>query len=248
MKKRIYIFVIVVFTIIAFWDEPVDKSEMQKDGNSCAVCYLLNVDGMKGLGHAAFMLLDEHGSGTVYSYNGMQYSLLECLAGKAGVGKMKVFFLSSDEVTVFFDTGRLQVEDTAECDNFDRMLYRYISRDDYEKIQEGTKRYIEIGTEFESIYAAVIKASGEEKILAEERMKEFLSQEGLLKYQIYKHNCDTVTRELIALVDKDMREYNAEHERLTPTGNYIGMCRALSEEWGVQKLGEDTLWEKVLWR
>ena len=60
----------------------------------CQVCYLLNLDGMKGLGHSALLLIDETGAGQLFSYNGMQYGLLPCLLGKEGIGKMKVISMT----------------------------------------------------------------------------------------------------------------------------------------------------------
>ena len=75
----------------------------------------------------------------------------------------------------------------------------------------------------------------------------FTSQKELPKYQIYTHNCDTVARELIALIDLDMKEFNATKERLTPSGNFEQMCRFLGEKWGCMPLGTDTLIEKILW-
>lgn len=41
----------------------------------CMLYYIVNVDGMKGLGHSILMLVDQEGCGTVYSFNGMQRSL-----------------------------------------------------------------------------------------------------------------------------------------------------------------------------
>ena len=246
--KWLFILMISAVMLIILWDPPFHDRKPQKTDHSCAVYYLLNIDGMKGLGHTAFLLTDEQGNGQLYSYNGMQYSLVECLLGRAGIGKMKMFVLSSDEVNNFLNTGDLQVEDTAECDNFDRILYRYISKEDYTRLQEGAAKYIETDTEYESLHAVMIHAEGKERIWAEEKMNEFLKQEDLLRYQIYNHNCDTVARELIALIDKEMVVYNAENEKLTPTGNYIGMCSKFSEIWGYKILGNDTWPERLFWR
>lgn len=244
----IFLFLIIMCLAIVFWDVPFESRAPKDSNDPCAVYYLLNIDGMKGLGHAALMLVDEEGNGQVFSYNGMQYSLLECLAGKSGVGKMKVFDLSREEVEEFLNTGNLQVEDTAECDNFDRVLYRYISRNELRMMQEGAAEYVNTGAEFETLYAAAFQATGEAKARAEDMLQEFLNQDGLLKYQIYTHNCDTVARELIALIDKDVMEYKTDKGKITPTDNYIGMCDAVGEEWGYQKLGEDTLLERIFWK
>lgn len=246
--KWLFILMMIAVMLIIIWDTPFKDRKPQESAHSCAVYYLLNVDGMKGLGHTAFLLTDEQGNGQLYSYNGMQYSLVECLLGKAGIGKMKMFALDSDDVNNFLNTGDLQVEDTAECGNFDRIMYRYISKEDYMRIQEGAAKYIVIGTEYESLYADVLRAEGNERTLAEEKMNNFFKQEDLLTYQIYNHNCDTVARELIALIDEEMAAYNSEDEKLTPTGNYIEMCCKFSEIWGYRIVGKDTLLERLFWR
>lgn len=248
-KRKLYVvFVaICISVLILLWDKPFEECNAIDTSGSCAVYYLLNIDGMKGLGHTALMLTDEQGEGLIYSYNGMQYSLTECLLGKAGIGKMKVFPLGSEEVSEFLTTGDLQVEDTSECDNFDRMLYRYVSREEYEQIQENATKYIETGSIFETLYADFYNAEGEERSAAEEKLNDFLSQKEVPKYQIYVHNCDTVARELIAAIDEEMDLYNS-NEKLTPTGNFIGMCSEFSEKWGYRIMGIDTLIEKIFWR
>ena len=248
-KKKILFALLLAGVLAAFLDAPFREHPLHEEvSDTCAVYYLLNIDGMKGLGHTAFMLQDEQGNGYVYSYNGMQYSLIECLLGKVGIGKMKVFALKTDETTTFLQTGDLQVEDTAECDNFDRVLYRRISGEEYEHIQNGAARYIDAGAEFESLYAAVIEAMNEDKIAAEESLNEFLKREDVPKYQIYVHNCDSVARELIGLIDAEMYLYNTEHVKLTPTGNYLGMCKEFGGQWGYEAIGKDTLIERIFWR
>lgn len=138
------------------------------------VYYLLNIDGMKGLGHSALMLVDDQGSGFFYSYNGMQYSLMECLVGKAGIGKMKLFELTSDEVKDFLSTGDLEVSDVTECDNFDRLSYKYISAKEYNSIKNELDYYITIGDKYEQLYAAAFNSEGEEKQNAEKILQEFV--------------------------------------------------------------------------
>lgn len=249
MKKIKYLFAFLAICFaIAFWDAPFESRVPKRADNTCAIYYLLNIDGMKGLGHTALLLQDENGNGQMFSYNGMQYSLLECLVGKSGVGKMKVFTLTSAEVDAFLHTGNLQVEDTTECDNFDRMLYRYISKEELEQILKAAEKYIVTGTEYETLYADHFNATGEDKIIAEERLNDFLNQEDLLKYQIYTHNCDTVARELIALIDQEVKDFNINKEKLTPTDNYLGLCNIVGETWGYQKIGEDTLPERFFWK
>lgn len=197
--------------------------------------YLLNIDGMKGLGHSALLLRDSSGEAQVFSYNGMQYNLAECLLGKAGIGKMKQFSLSPEEAAQFLKTGDLQVEEYAECDNFDRTIYRDITKEQYEILREGIQQYIEIGDEFERLYADDAA-----------QLESFLQQENLPRYQIYTHNCDTVARELLALINDEIASYNETSGFHTPGGHYKQLCKTLGEQWGIQKLGEDTITERLL--
>ena len=59
--------------------------------------YIVNADGMKGLGHSIVMLVDEDGCGTVFSFNRMQRSLGESLLGQSGVGKMSVGIMTAED-------------------------------------------------------------------------------------------------------------------------------------------------------
>ncbi len=203
--------------VFRFLQGNVPVREPQKvSGQDCRVYYLLNMDGMKGLGHAALLLVDEKGEGRLFSYNGMEYNLFWCLLGKKGLGKMKEFSLDVSAVERLLLTGDLLSEEYEECRNFDRALWRYLSGEEYEKILQGTEAYLD--------------PPGPDTPL----------------YQIYTHNCDTAARELIGLGDPDMDRYNRSRTRLTPGGNYKSMCRELGSQWGFTFLGEDTLWERAI--
>ena len=219
----------------------------------CQVCYLLNLDGMKGLGHSALLLIDETGAGQLFSYNGMQYGLLPCLLGKEGIGKMKVISMTPEETAVFLETGEppasaFSTNEFDECRDFDRILYRYITRNEFDTILSDTKGYIAAGDEFEKLYAAFHAPGNSEsgRLSAESSMEAFLSQEQLPKYQIYTHNCDTAARRLIALIDPKAAAFNDTEAGLFPKSNYKRMCRSLSEAWGFGPLGKDTWLEKLL--
>lgn len=248
--KWICLFAVILLTACAvkaadnFWTEPIER-EPEADGTfPCRAYYLLNIDGMKGLGHSALLLQDAQGNGRIFSYNGMQYNLAQCLSGKAGVGKMKQIVLSEDELLHFWKTGDLPVQDLEECDNFDRALYCGITEEQYEQIIAGICRYIDTGDEFERLYAQ----NGEEP-------ESFLARDDIPKYQIYTHNCDTVARELLALVNDEMAEYNKENafgisfgkiSPLTPGGNYAKMCHKFGGDWGILTLGKDSVPERLL--
>ena len=191
------------------------REPQEAPGQDCRVYYLLNIDGMKGLGHAALLLVDEDGEGRLFSYNGMEYSLFWCLFGKEGLGKMKEFSLDAPSVRRLLQTGELEPEEYEECRNFDRALWRYLSREDYERILSGTELYLDP------------------------------REPSAPLYQIYTHNCDTAARELIGIADAEMQRYNAGRTRLTPGGNYKRMWRKFGDTWGFTFLGKDTLWERA---
>lgn len=223
----------------------VEERGCRPADGECRVCYLLNLDGMKGLGHSALLLIDEDGSGRVLSYNGMQYGLAECLTGREGIGKMMEYSLEPQEVEELLRTGDLKAGGYGECDNFDRMLYRWISKTQYEQILDGAKAYVDAGDRYEELYAEIVQAEEAKRPEAEARMQNYLRQD-LPRYQIYTHNCDTVARELMALADEEIRRYNVQEQKLTPKGNYKNMCACVSGQWGIARLGRDSLVEQVL--
>lgn len=102
-------------------------------------------------------------------------------------------------------------------------------------LTEQIQYYIDVGNEFEQLYG------GEPTLL-----EEFFQQENLPRYQIYTHNCDTVARELLALISTEIAEYNTHSGILPSGGHYKRMCRILGKEWGIRRLGEDSVWENVL--
>lgn len=225
--------------------EPPVRECGPAEGETCRIVYLLNLDGMKGLGHSALLLVDENGAGELFSYNGMQYNLFECLLGKEGIGKMKQFSLDREAVGILLETGELRVEGCDECVGFDRVLYRYIPREQYEAVMRESAGYVEIGDTFERLYAQASDAAGGETSGAGARLEAFLGQRDIPRYQIYTHNCDTAARELAALADEGLAAYNKE-AKLTPNGNYKAMCRKLDGRWGFMPLGDDSLAERLL--
>jgi len=254
MRKKIFAVICAVLLCAAGWTgvrllsagEAASRMCVPCREQPCQVWYLLNLDGMKGLGHSALMLVNEKKEGQIFSYNGMQYDLVQCLMGKAGIGKMMQFSLNPDEVEVLLETGTVQAGTYEECDDFDRALCRYISREQYDRIAEEATRYIKAGDEYEELYAKLHQAADDSSFEAQKQMDSFLAQEDIPRYQIYDHNCDTVARELLALVDDEVAEYNASEERLTPRGNYKHLCRRLSSIWGYMGLGKDSAVEKLL--
>lgn len=234
--------------------QPPRRMVSFSDEYSCRICYLLNLDGMKGLGHSALLLIDEDGNGQIFSYNGMQYNLFQCLIGNEGIGKMKEFDMDALETENFLKTGSPSMSEDEkinfeECIDFDRILYRYISREQYNLIRQSITPYIDAGDQYETLYARLHGAeplSALEKNMIDEELRFLREDPQTPKYQIYNHNCDTAARELIAIVDEDMLLYNKFSARLTPSGNYKSMCRMFSENWGYGALGTDTLLEKLL--
>lgn len=52
-------------------------------GEECMLYYIVNADGMKGLGHSILLVVDGEGCGRVFSFNGMQRTLGESLWERA---------------------------------------------------------------------------------------------------------------------------------------------------------------------
>lgn len=247
IKRSFLTGIILLLLCMSIWKLYTHMSfgerECQSGNGDCRVYYVLNLDGMKGLGHSALLLVDEKGFGKIFSYNGMQYSLFWCLTGKSGIGRMTEYSMTPEEVERFLETGILAAGNAGECDEFDRVLYRGVDREQYDRIVEAAGVYQEIGDKYEYLYAVLHERNGTDQA-AKEQMARFLAED-LPRYQIYTHNCDTVARELLALTDEEIRQYNTSVHALTPAGNYRNMCRRLSSIWGMKRLGEDTLLEML---
>lgn len=223
-----------------------DRECQAAENADCGIYYLLNLDGMKGLGHSALMLVDEAGEGHIFSYNGMQYNLFQCLLGKQGIGKMKEFTPDKVCVEELLDTGDLPAGKYEECSNFDRALWRRISREQYEQVLQAAQLYIKAEEEYERLCGELYEHSGEEAEEIRQQIEEFLTSEDTPLYQIYTHNCDTAARKLMEEIDEEVKVYNQSDAKLTPNGNYRNMCKKLGSAWGFRCLGEDTIKETIL--
>lgn len=212
----------------------------------CMLYYIVNVDGMKGLGHSIVMLVDGSGRGTVFSFNGMQRTLGECLLGKRGVGKMSVGTLTPEETGAFLQTGHLHLDADQLSDNYDMALYRPVTEAEYDIITGQTVPYVTAGGQFETLYEEwATEEDRERKADLEQALEQMGQDENLPLYQIYKNNCDHAARILIASVDANMQDYNRRGRHMTPNGN-LKAFGGKAEDWGVMPLGEQTLREKVL--
>lgn len=224
----------------------ISEREPGSFAGDCTLYYIVNCDGMKGLGHSILLLVDAQGGGLVLSFNGMQRTLGEALAGKAGVGKMSAGRMSGEETALFLQTGYLDLEEDQLQDNYDVAVYRRITSEEYNAIWDAAQDYIRTGEQYGKLYAQYMAAEDQElkeKYLGElERMG---GDASLPLYQIYTNNCDHVARRLAAVVDGDMREYNQGLHPITPNGN-VKAFAAGNQRWGVLRLGEETLPEKML--
>lgn len=224
----------------------VPEREAAAGTGSCALYYLVNVDGMKGLGHSILMLVDEEGQGTVLSFNGMQGTLAESLAGKAGVGRMSVGSLEREAVAELLRTGDLDLEEDQLQDNYDAALYRPVTVEEYAAVLSRADWYIETGERYEALYREYALAATEEEKRGYELELERMGQDASLPlYQIYTNNCDHVARLLAASVDREMEEYVRTSLHMTPNGNWRAFARRAAG-WGVMELGEHSLEEKIL--
>lgn len=63
----IFLLVVAGIGIKLFWPgNAPDRACGPANGQTCQVFYLLNLDGMKGLGHSSLMLVDEDGAGRIF--------------------------------------------------------------------------------------------------------------------------------------------------------------------------------------
>lgn len=212
----------------------------------CMLYYIVNTDGMKGLGHSIVMLVDENGCGTVFSFNGMQRSLGESLFGKSGVGKMSVGTMTVEETEAFLQTGNLDIDGDQLSDNYDMALYRSITEEEYDIIAERTIPYITAGEQFAVLYEKwAMEENPDRKEDYEQALEQMGQDKSLTLYQIYTNNCDHVARIIISPVDSAMQEYSQHGRRMTPNGN-LKAFGGQAEDWGVMTLGEQSLPEKIL--
>lgn len=208
--------------------------------------YIVNADGMKGLGHSIVMLVDEDGCGTVFSFNGMQRSLGESLLGKSGVGKMSVGTMTAEETEAFLQTGNLDIDADQLSDNYDMALYRPITEEECDIIVEQTVPYIAAEEQFVALYEKwAMEEDPDRKVDYEQALEQMGQDENLPLYQIYTNNCDHVARILISPVDSAMQDYTQYGRRMTPNGN-LKAFGGKAEDWGVMTLGEQSLSERIL--
>ncbi len=248
IEKRIFLSCLLLLSILYVGKclslRLVPRTVAHTEGD-CMLYYLVNIDGMKGLGHSILLLTDTTGAGTVLSFNGMQRSLPESLLGQSGVGKMSVGNMDAKEVIRFLQTGNLELDKDQLQDNYDWALCRPITEETYRHILEQARPYLEAGERFETLYVKWAQAAKpEEKELLAGALEEMGQDQSLPLYNIYSNNCDHTARKLAALADKDLRDYNQSTIHLTPCGNLKAFAKQ-APAWGVMELGENSYREKL---
>lgn len=243
-KYFIPVFAVFYFCLCLSMHPAVRESSFA--GEECMLYYIVNADGMKGLGHSILMIVDEKGCGTVFSFNGMQRSLPESLMGKGGVGKLSVGTMDAEETEVFLRSGDLALEGDQLTDNYDMALYRPITAEDYQTILEQTAPYRETEEAFSALYGQwVTEEDAGRKAEYEQALEQMGREISPPVYRIYTNNCDHAAREFISSIDPDMQEYIRDAWRITPNGNLKAFGKK-AEKWGVMTLGEQTLKERIL--
>lgn len=211
---------VLFYFLLCFSLHISERDAISGEGN-CRLYYLVNTDGMKGLGHSILLLVNEQGEGTVLSYNGMQRSLGEALIGKSGVGKLSVGEMDRKDTDAFLLTGDLNLEGDQLHDNYDMALFCTITYEDYLAVMALTGPYVQAGEDYEALFALAANTADEsEKAEYEEIMKEMGQDASLPLYKLYTHNCDHAARSFAAAANKDMAAYNENAFRMTPNGNF----------------------------
>lgn len=222
----------------------VREPSFAKEG--CMLYYIVNADGMKGLGHSIVMLVDEEGCGTVISFNGMQRSLGESLLGKSGIGKMSIGTMTAEETEAFLQSGNLHIDGDQLTDNYDMALYRPVTAEDYQAILEQTAPYLAAEEQFSALYEKwAMEEDDDKKAEYKQELEQMGREDGLPAYQIYTNNCDHVARLLASPVDSQLQDYTYHGWRMTPNGNFKAFG-SKAEDWGVMTLGKQSLSERIL--
>lgn len=214
-------------------------------GEECMLYYIVNADGMKGLGHSILLVVDGEGCGRVFSFNGMQRTLGESLLGKSGVGRMSIGMMTAEETEAFLRTGDLKLDGDQLTDNYDMALYRPISPEEYGVILDQAAPFLGAEEWYVKLYENWASEEDDGR-RAEygQALKQLSQEEGLPLYQIYTFNCDHAARMLASSIDPVMREYSQRSWRVTPNGNLKAFGRK-AKEWGVMMLGRQSLSEKL---
>ncbi|MDE5596541.1 MAG: hypothetical protein K2J04_01765 [Lachnospiraceae bacterium] len=208
--------------------------------------YIVNADGMKGLGHSIIMIVDEKGCGTVLSYNGMQRTLWESLLGKSGIGKMSIGTMNAEDTEAFLQTGDLHIDGDQLTDNYDYALYRPITAEDYNSILEQTIPYLDAQMQFAALYEEwAMEEDDGKKAEYEQNLEQMGKGDDLPVYQIYKNNCDHVARMLASSIDSELQDYTYNAWRMTPNGSFKAFGRK-AQDWGVMTLGKQSPVERIL--
>lgn len=212
----------------------------------CMLYYIVNTDGMKGLGHSILMIVDEEGCGTVCSFNGLQRSLGECLLGESGIGKFSTGVMNAEETEKFLRSGDLCLDGDQLTDNYDVALYRPITMEAYQAILEQTAPYLAAEVEYQALYEKWAMAEDAvSKAEYQQALKRMAEDESLPLYQIYTHNCDHAARMIAGTVDQELQKYTESAWRMTPNGNLKAFA-GRADDWGVMTLGKQRLPEKIL--
>ena len=212
----------------------------------CMLYYIVNADGMKGLGHSIVMIADEEGCGTVFSFNGMQRSLGESLLGKSGIGKMSIGIMTAEETEAFLQSGNLNIDGDQLTDNYDMALYRKITEEEYGAILEQTAPYLAAEEQFAALYEKwAMEEDADKKSEYKQELEKMGQEDDLPVYHIYTNNCDHVARLLASSVDTELQDYTYHSRLMTPNGNLKDFGRK-AENWGVMTLGKQSLSERIL--
>lgn len=247
--KYIFYIITAVLAFVYLWlciSMRLPARSMSFPEETCMLYYIVNADGMKGLGHSILMLVDEEGRGTVLSFNGMQRTLGESLLGKSGIGKMSMGTMTKEETEVFLRTGDLYLDEDQLADNYDKALYRPITTEDYQMILEKTVVYIAAEEAFASLYEKwAMEEDAGRKAEYKQALEQMGEDENLPLYQIYTNNCDHAARTLASSADPALQDYTLHAWRMTPNGNWKAFGR-IAGNWGVMTLGEESLAERIL--
>lgn len=243
---RYSMLILAVFYLCLCFSMRLTVRETSYAEEDCMLYYMVNVDGMKGLGHSILMVVDEEGCGRVLSFNGMQRSLSECLMGKSGIGKLSEGTMDARGTEDFLLSGNLCLDGDQLADNYDMALYRPITAEDYQAVFKRAEPYREAEEGFAALYQKwATEEDAAEKAEYHQELEQMGEDENLPLYQIYTNNCDHAARVMASSADQDLLDYTYSAWRMTPNGNLKAFGKR-AEKWGVMTLGEQSLQERIL--
>lgn len=191
------------------------------------------MDGAKAFGHNAILVVNKDGTSDFFSYMGTG-KLGDTVRGKESLAYMGHVEMKVDETEEFLNTGDIKVPVPGggeNPDNYDRALRKTITETEYNQIMSASENYV-------NLYDNANEANID--------IEEYLENNKDAAYNFYNHNCDTVTGEILGLIDDRFVSCHDGILYTTPNNSYYVRKVLLSEEWEEINMGKNNIFEKTI--